>query len=327
MCSAPVDDSPVADDVLDAAIGWQLLLDSGHADAKARAGFAHWLAAQPEHARAWRQLGGIDGSLRALAPMRDVLVRPRQRIPARAWLGSVVLMAAVLLGAMAVERQTPLRGWLSDQHTATGERRMVMLEDGSELVLNSRSAVDIDFEGEYRLIQLRSGEIAVRTGHGDARPFLVETPHGVFRALGTRFTVRLEPSYTLLSVQESAVLARPAQCGADLATPCTAERRIDAGQGGRIDDNSVVGPLPVPPHADAWLKGMLVVEDVALGDVVAELQRHQRGFLSVAPEVAGLRVTGTVPLDDPTMALDSLTHALPVKIVRRTGLWLHVAQR
>lgn len=319
------DEQPVEDSVLDAAIDWQLKLDSGQADNAERVRFAQWLASRPEHERAWRQLAGIDGSLRALAPLRKVLARPRRTRP-RTWLGAV-LMAAALLSLYAAERHIPLSGLFADQHTHTGERRVLVLADGSELVLNSRSAVDIDFDGPQRLIRLRSGEIAIRTAHGDPRPFVVQTPHGLFRALGTRFMVRLESSHTWLAVLESAVLARPVLCGSDLSAPCEAERRLDAGQRGRIEADGLRGVQTLPEHADAWLKGMLVVEDVTLEEVVAELQRYQPGWLSVAPEVAGLRVTATVPLEHPRQALEALTHALPLRLSQRTGLWLRVEGR
>lgn len=321
------DERAVADAVLEAAIAWQLLLSSGQADDGAKADFKRWLKEKPEHARAWRQLESIDGSLRTLAPLRKVLSRPRRRVAARALLGAIVVLAALGSGLLAMERRMPWQAVLADRYTQTGERRVLTLPDGSELALNSRTAIDIDFDWTHRVIRLRSGEISIRTAGGDPRPFVVVTPHGMLRALGTHFLVRLEPSYTLLTVLESAVLARPAVCTEDLELPCEAEHRVMAGEGGRIAPDSVEPVVAVPEHADAWVKGMLVVEDVPMQAVVAELQRHERIWLSVAPEVANLRVTGAVPLDQPMRALEALTHALPVQVTRRTGLWLHVERR
>lgn len=53
--------------------------------------------------------------------------------------------------------------------------------------LNSRSALDIEFDDNERRLHLRSGEILIQTAKGDTRPFIVETEQGRLRALGTRF--------------------------------------------------------------------------------------------------------------------------------------------
>ncbi|WP_162874077.1 FecR/PupR family sigma factor regulator, partial [Pseudomonas viridiflava] len=52
--------SPVSARVLDAAIEWQLNLDSTSGNDAERAEFARWLAADEEHARAWSQLGMLN---------------------------------------------------------------------------------------------------------------------------------------------------------------------------------------------------------------------------------------------------------------------------
>ena len=64
--------SAVSAQVLDAAIEWQLCLDSGTVSAEQQHAFAAWLAAHPEHARVWQQLNGLDIRLAsaAAAPAR-----------------------------------------------------------------------------------------------------------------------------------------------------------------------------------------------------------------------------------------------------------------
>jgi transmembrane sensor len=47
--------------------------------------------------------------------------------------------------------------------TATGERRTLLLPDGSRLVLNTASAVNIAFDANARHIRLVAGEILVTT--------------------------------------------------------------------------------------------------------------------------------------------------------------------
>ena len=78
--------------------------------------------------------------------------------------------------------------------------------------------------------------------------------------------------------------------------------------------------------ADAWTRGMLVVDNTRLEDLVHELGRYRRGHLGVAPEIADLRITGSFPLHDTDLALSALLPTLPVQIEQHTPWWVTVAK-
>jgi transmembrane sensor len=325
---------PVSAAVLDAAIGWQLRMGSGEAGARDAEGLRRWLDAHADHRRAWAQLGELDAQL---APARSEAVRSAlvRRGAARRWkqsAGVLGLLAALLLGLGAVDRFEPLATLSADYRTGTGERLTVVLPDRSVLHLDTRSAVDLAFDGNRRAIVLRAGEIAIETAHGDAaeqRPFVVLTPEGSLRALGTRFVVRRlgDGAGTRLTVTQSAVAARPATCAADPAQACEGERIVQQGQSLELRADGAGTPGPARPDTDAWKDGMLVVDDQPLAEVVAELARYRPGHLAVDPRVAGLRVTGTLPLDDTDKALLALTAAVPVELVGGTRWWQRIEPR
>ena len=216
---SPVSSKPVSARVLDAAIAWQLSLDSGAGSAVEREEFAKWHAAHEEHARAWQQLGMLDQRFSvASGPARVALLQSREGIRRRvrklgSGIASVLLVIGV--GLFAGERYLPLDYWLADQRTATGEQRTLRLADGTVINLNTHSALDVRFDEKQRRIVLREGEIRIETGHNDARPFIVETRDGQMRALGTRFLVKREDHGTRLSVLQSAVAARPETLAVD----------------------------------------------------------------------------------------------------------------
>ncbi|MNC61322.1 fec operon regulator FecR [compost metagenome] len=79
--------------------------------------------------------------------------------------------------------------------------------------------------------------------------------------------------------------------------------------------------------ADAWTRGMLVVDNARLEDLVHELGRYRRGHLGVAPEVADLRITGSFPLQNTDLALSALLPTLPVQIEQHTQWWVTVAAK
>ena len=82
--------------------------------------------------------------------------------------------------------------------------------------------------------------------------------------------------------------------------------------------------LAVTPATDAWTRGMLVVDNARLGDVIAELARYRTGYLGVDKAVADLRITGSFPLHDTTLALNALLPTLPVQIEQHTPWWVTV---
>jgi transmembrane sensor len=257
----------------------------------------------------------------AKGPARNALLQSREGIRRRvrklgSGLASVVLIVG--LGLFASERWLPLDYWLADQRTATGEQRTVRLADGTVLNLNTHSAVDVRFDEKRRLIVLQEGEILVETGHGDARPFIVETREGSMRALGTRFLVKREDEGTRLSVLQSAVAAH---------TQFNPEEQIlREGQQVLLRSDGLGSIVALNPGADAWTRGMLVVDNARLGDLVHELGRYRRGHLGVAPEVADLRITGSFPLHDTDKALNALLPTLPVQIEQHTQYWVTVAK-
>jgi transmembrane sensor len=312
-------EAPVSSRVLDEAIGWQLCLGSGEAGEREQAEFARWRAADAEHARAWEQLCGIDAPLSAAARpgIRQALQRAdgeaRRRL--RRLGGALVLLLALGAG-LAGWRETPLADWLAAAATGAGEQRCLELSDHTRVRLNSRSAIDVRFDAHARRLVLLHGEILIETAHGDARPFLVDTPDGELRALGTRFLVRREALGTRLTVLQSAVAAR-SQAG-------TGERIVHQGEQAFVQADRLAPSQPAELGADAWSRGMLVAHDMPLGELIERLGEYRTGHLGVDPSLTGLRISGSFPLRDSERALAALPPSLPVRIRRHTDWWVTV---
>ncbi|SNS89009.1 FecR domain-containing protein [Pseudomonas segetis] len=305
--------------ILDRAIHWRLKLSSEDHDPAQHRAFQAWLNAAPEHAQAWERLELIEQDIsRDASPLvRAALIKDKPSAKTgtlKKSLLSVALLA--VLSAGWANHQRPLRDWLADQVTASGEQLQVQLDDNSMLRLNSRTSVDIEFNARERRLVLHSGEILVETAHGDTRPFIVETEQGRLQALGTRFLVRESNQTTRLVVLKSAVAAEPAK-GPD-------RRVISAGQQVLITEQGLSQPSPAPMAADAWVHGMLVVENQRLADLVATLAQYRSGYLSVDPQVADLRISGSFPLNNSDLALATLLPSLPVRLEQHSKWWVRV---
>nr|WP_189665457.1 FecR family protein [Pseudomonas oryzicola] len=308
---------------MEAAIAWKLSLDGGSSTPDDRNEFMRWHAASEEHARAWRQLGAMEQRVgAAVGPARQALLQSRAGLRRRIGKVGSGLAGMFLLGSLLAWPGAPSLApsyWLADQRTATGELRTLRLEDGTLLSLNSHTAVDIDYAGAQRTIVLHQGEISVQTGHQDPRPLLVSTDDGRLRPLGTRFLVRREANGTRLEVLQASVAAMPLNSGD--------EQVLREGQQVLMHANGLGQVGAVAAGADAWTRGMLVVDNVRLADLLATLGQYRSGYLGVDDKVANLRVTGSFPLTDTDLALSSLVPALPVKVERHTQWWVTVGPK
>lgn len=312
------------------AVDWHVRLDGDHAGTEARLAFEHWLQQAPIHRQAWSalqsRLEGLDSELLQIrrvdspssAASRQALLAPVSRAAQRRRLlasGSGGLMALALAGWL-VDRRTPLATLSADLRSSTGQRLLHRLPDGSEITLDARSAVDIDYGQHQRLVWLREGAVAVRVAAaGVGRPFVVRSAQGTVSALGTRFMVRQGAGSSLVHVMEHSVR---------LALHSGGERTLRAGDSARLVDGAIE-PLDVPSVAPAgWADGVIQVKDAPLGDVLAALRPYTAAVIRVSPAAARLRIFGVFALDRPEATLQTLVDTHPIDVRRWGGLLINV---
>lgn len=337
----PDDGAPVDKHIVEQAVGWYVRRASEPPVPEADAAFSNWYTAHPDHARAWQRLQAMDGRLRGStervpAPIaRAALVHaagvPRRRLlKTLAWAG--VGGSALYLALDEVPWRSQLARTMADARTATGERRDLVLPDGTLLLLNTATALDIRFDAQRRLIALHAGEIRVVTAHDPAgRPFMVSTRDGTLTPVGTRFTVRRDEvphevpddpqGFTRLAVEQGAVEIRVAS-----AVPGRPVL-VQAGEQARFSRGGVDAREPLDEAAQSWTDGKLSVSRMRLADLLRELERYRPGRLRCDPAVADLRVTGVWPLADveaTDRVLASLEKTLPVRVSSFTRYWVSV---
>lgn len=307
-------------DALDQAIAWKLELeDSGHLPPDRQRSFSAWLAARAANRHAWAKLEKMDAALGHIdMPARHVLGRHRRQTRLGRRTAQALLTLTLLCGgALALHAQRPLAAMTADYATATATRAAVTLPDGSQLYLDARSAVDIAFNQDERLVRLRMGTILVETASDPAqRPFIVESPYGRMQALGTRFMAEETNYGTRLTVLEHAVRAS--------ASAPERQAIVEAGQALDIQPGAIFETSRAPSDADAWMDGMLVAHDVPLASVISQLGRYRMGWLHVDAAVASLPVSGTFSLRDTDRSLLALASQLPIRIRRVSNFWVDV---
>ncbi|MGS0895319.1 FecR domain-containing protein [Burkholderia stagnalis] len=312
---------PESDAILHEALQWLVTLWSGEATRDEQEACERWRRASPAHEAAWQRVQSIDNRLGAVPAnlAAPTLRGARQRARRRAVLRSLVFAGGTGALVWTASDGSSWRGWTADYRTASGEQRNLMLADGTHLIMNTGTALDVRFNAGERRILLRYGEIYVVTAHETSavyREFIVETAQGSVRALGTRFTVRQDDAVSHVAVYDGAVSVLPAHA--------TQAQRVEAGQRTTFVADRVNALSPVDADSPDWTHGLLVVERMRLDAFVRELGRYRSGFIHADRAVAGLRVSGVFPLTDTNRALASLQRGLPVRIQYVTRYWVVV---
>lgn len=305
-------------DLLGEAADWLIRFQCGDNGPATRKSFERWRQQSPSHAAAWERAETVLGTFGQVPPALgnatlQRIERPARRQALRALGGLLVAAPAAWLAW----RHLPWQNWSADIRTATGEQKTMTLADGTRLVLNTASGVDIVFNENERRVRLLAGEILVTTGADPSpthRPFIVQTAQGGARALGTRFLVRLGQDSTRVAVYEGAVAITPLLDDGKLI--------LRAGQQTVFGCGAAQPPQPADPSAPLWEHGMLMAADMRLADLAAELGRYRNGVLRCAPGVAELRVSGAFPIRDTDASLRLLEKTLPLRIGRLTRYWV-----
>jgi len=292
--------------------------------ARTRAAFIAWKAADPRHAEAAQRMEALLERVQGLRGQAGGNARPaqaalnaalstgqsRRRRAARA--GAV--LALVL--AMAVPAAVALRVWppaylMADLRTSAGEWQDHQLADGTRIALRGGSAVNLRYDAARRTLELVQGDILVDVAKDAARPFVVQTAHGLIRALGTRFMVERQPDATVLSMLESTTEVQPAAGGAPLRVHAGERLRFTAAQA------DAATPLDASTTEGAWRRHQLVVHDQPLPEVLDALARQRPGHLQYdRAALEGIRVSAVLPLDDTGRALQLLVDSFPQLRVR-----------
>jgi transmembrane sensor len=248
----------------------------------------------------WREadrigaLGSADGSYRT--PVAKLVRWPRMLAMAACL--ALVIGAGSILTMSGPE--APVDGIPSSAMkfaTPIGGKRMIPLDDGSKVEINTASVVRTSITASNRDIWLEKGEAYFEVAHLGGRPFVVHAGSRTITVLGTKFSVRRDGDKVTVSVLEGRVRVTDAKLATESATVITAGDMVVA-QGA----STLLTQKSAERVRDAlsWRVGMLNFDQSPLASVAAEFNRYNRRQIVVTgAEASRRRIGGAFPAADP----------------------------
>lgn len=320
------------------ACEWIARLHGDEPTAEDLAAFREWIGRSPQHRAEMERLAALWSELNVLTelagPRRQSAVVGAGRWRWPRWLvgiqplrfGAAALIAGASVFALLLVRQsddaTPWSG--RAYTTAVGQQQSISLPDGSSVLLNTDSRIEIDYSDDHRRIHLRRGEAFFRVAHERDRPFDVYAGAGMVRAVGTAFAVRLRPRDIEVSVTEGSVeLASLVTDGGDRRAEGarkTTLARIKANQVATFGE-SIESIEPVTAGALderlSWQKGVLIFSGEPLHSVVEEVSRYTAiKIVIVDPALRDLPVGGYFKVGETDAMFEALEASFDVHVER-----------
>lgn len=215
-------------------------------------------------------------------------------------IGAVAAVAALMVAA------TLWTGRPLSYETGFGERRVVVLADGSHVTLDTESSIKVQLSRGLRSVELANGQAFFDVLGDPDRPFVVTAGDAAVTAVGTRFDVRRSGKGAQVTLVEGKVDVRHRQD----STPRWSLRS------GQQVVTTAARPEVRPVDAvseTSWTSGRLIFAGDTVEAAAAEVNRYSREKVVIAaPGIARIAVSGAFNTGDVEGFVSALTELYPV---------------
>ncbi|WP_242183834.1 FecR domain-containing protein [Sphingomonas sp. CARO-RG-8B-R24-01] len=319
----------------DAAIAWCLRLREGDMLPHAAEALELWLAGNEERRDHLDAALAVWDAVEQEADAPELLALRREALGAihragkRRWVhagwGRRPLQAAVAAVALlSVSLGTVLwRGQDGEQYrTGIGERRVIVLADGSRLSLDADSQASVAFTSQRRTIVLDRGRARFKVAKDPLRPFAVHSGGSVVVATGTEFSVeRLAREVRVALFEGRIAVLRDTDRGRSSEMVrrdghiVTAERVLTPGLELRMPTVGNVGAVRPAAASEGMEDGQISFERETLAVAAERMNRYAAGRrLDIAPSAVNIRVSGIFNVGDNEAFAQAVAATFPVRV-------------
>jgi transmembrane sensor len=273
-------------------------------------------AAYAQTALLWESAGKLAGrpDLERLSQQILANTSPQSRADRRRRFAiAASVLIAVIGGAVLVSfqhREIPATVYA----TKPGQRTTVTLADGSQLVLNYATELDVRLNKDIRHLTLHKGEALFTVAHDATRPFTVDAGDGVVTALGTRFEVRND-------VEQVAVTLLEGRVAVDRRNE---KEHVQLAPGDQVRFRQAVFDMDRrkvdPEVVSSWSTGRLHFRSTPLVETIDEVNRYSTTQIRIVdPALSSIPISGTFEVGDTASVVAALTALLSIQAEDKDG--------
>ncbi|ALU89447.1 anti-FecI sigma factor FecR [Herbaspirillum rubrisubalbicans M1] len=307
--------------------------------------FQRWLSASTAHGAAYARieagLAGLNAATPALrrnaASAAPATIQARgasggswwQRHMGARWrprFNALALCCVMLLGCgLATLHWLGQRSFHQSFAVRQGERMELTLPDGTELALDSGTALEVTLLPQRREVHLTSGQAMFHVAHDSSRPFVVETGATRVTVLGTRFSVRRGNEDAVeVAVEQGHVMVTSTAPDHPAQANLLAGQTVQASASGLLGAVRDIDPASIAP----WRRGLLHFTSTPLAQALQEFERYGPSHVFVRdPVVAAMQVGGSYRLDSPQAFAQTMPRILPVRLVQAPNGDIEIVRR
>jgi transmembrane sensor len=208
--------------------------------------------------------------------------------------------------------------------TVIGEIRNVPLQDGSSVVINTQSAIQVSIESDMREVTLTTGEAWFKVAHDTKRPCVVSAGRVRVRAVGTAFSVRRRDDGADVLVTEGVI---------ETWVVGDEARAVRVSAGAKAFVPEYEPPKVASDSIDverslAWRNGQIALEGETLAEAAAQFNRYnQQKIVITDSELAGEKLVGQFRATEPSAFTDAVSTTLGVKVTKQGDTFLLSRQK
>jgi transmembrane sensor len=304
-------------------------------------GFRRWLQEDAVNARAFELATDVwneAANLRQIVPPvaiahRQVRGRLHRQSPGRfraTWAALATAAVALIVIGIALHLRA------GDIGTAVGEQRLLTLEDGTRIYLNTATRVVVHYDDRSRRVELKAGEAIFNVAKRPGWPFIVTAGDRQVTALGTSFLVRRDEQRVAVTLMEGKVvvssLSSPAVTTLDEAGS-TVTGQSETGVSQPHNDTYMMAPgerltfsgraiaqldTPSLEKATAWRRGQVVLDDTQLAAAAVEMNRYSSVKLVIEdPQTRNLLVNGLFQAGDSLSFANAVAQTYGLRVIQQ----------
>jgi transmembrane sensor len=305
-------DSVMSEEVRAEAATWIARLRDEQRGPDVETDLRNWLGESDEHRRAfnrmtrvWELAGNI--RMRARADVSGVRAGRSRFSPWAAALAATLVLAVI---STVYWRDNAFT-------TAVGQQRIRELRDGTRVLLNTDTRIEVNYDEHVRRVRLVRGEARFDVSKHPTWPFIVSVGGQEIRALGTSFIVRHDNDQDLSVMLVDGRISVTPVTGIGEAPPQAPQVLVPGQRLVITQHRAPAVDRPELSRVTAWERGRVEFDATPLEDATTEMNRYTTTRVIVSdPEVAKLRIGGVFRAGDSDEFVKVVASALGLQAER-----------